>query len=145
MGWLVLTCRLVVGGIYIYASLDKLGDPSGFAEAIFNYRLLPYAVLHPAAHLLPVLELIVGAALVLGVGRRGAALIAAVLTVVFVAAIASALMRNLDISCGCFHTDGGHQVGLDLLGRDLILLLLCVPPLCARKGGPELGGLWRRP
>ena len=145
MGWLVLACRLAVGGVYIYASLDKLGDPRGFAAVIFNYRLMPYVLLHPAAHLLPVLELIIGLALVLGVGRRGAALIAAGLTLVFVAAIASALVRHLDISCGCFNTDGGHQVGLDLLGRDLLLLLLCVPPLCARKGGPELGGLWRRP
>jgi hypothetical protein len=52
------------------------------------------------------------------------------------AAIATALVRGLDISCGCFNTDGGHGVGLDLLWRDLLLLLACLPPLLASRGGP---------
>ena len=55
--------------------------------------------------------------------------------VVFLAAIASALSRGLDISCGCFNTDGGHAVGVGLLWRDLLLLLACLPPLLARHGG----------
>jgi uncharacterized membrane protein YphA (DoxX/SURF4 family) len=134
-GFLVLACRLVVGGVFIYASLDKLGHPRAFAEAISHYRLVPYSLLHLCAHLLPVVEFVLGSALVLGIGRRGAALLAGVLTVVFMAAISSALIRNLDISCGCFNTDGGHAVGLDLLWRDAILLLLCLPPLLARDPG----------
>jgi len=141
---LVLGCRLVVGGVFIYASLDKLTHPQAFAEVIHHYRLTPYPFLHPAAHLLPVLELVVGSALVLGLGRRGAALIAGILTVIFMAAITSALIRNLDISCGCFNTDGGHAVGLDLLLRDGILLLLCLPPLLAREPGFGLDRFFRK-
>lgn len=135
---LVLACRLAVGGILIYASLDKLAQPSAFAEAIHNYRILPGSLLHAMAHLLPVIEIVTGAALILGVGTRGAALLAAGLTVMFMFAITSALARNLDISCGCFHTQGGHQVGLDLLWRDAVLLLLCLPPLVAKHVGPGL-------
>jgi uncharacterized membrane protein YphA (DoxX/SURF4 family) len=143
-GLLVLGCRLVVGGVFIYASLDKLAHPQAFAEVIHHYRLTPYLLLHPSAHLLPVLELVIGSALVLGIGRRGAALIAGVLTVIFMAAITSALIRNLDISCGCFNTDGGHAVGLDLLWRDGILLLLCLPPLLAREPGFGLERFFRK-
>lgn len=143
-GLLVLGCRLVVGGVFIYASLDKLAQPQAFAEVIHHYRLTPFSLLHPSAHLLPVLEIVVGSALVLGLWRRGAALIAGILTVIFMAAITSALIRNLDISCGCFNTDGGHAVGLDLLWRDGILFLLCLPPLLAREPGFGLDRFFRK-
>ena len=142
--WLVLACRLGVGGVFLFAAWDKLLHPAAFAQVIHYYHLVPAALLHPWAHLLPVLEVVLGVALVTGVMRRGAALLAAGLTVVFMIAIASALARGLDISCGCFHTDGGHGVGLDLLVRDLALLAACLPPLLARRGGPSLGDLRRR-
>lgn len=138
MRWLSLACRLLVGGVFIWASLDKVAHPAEFATAIHHYRLVPYALLHPAALLLPAVELLAGVALVLGWQRRGAALLCALMLAVFVVAIASALVRGLDISCGCFDTDGGHAVGLDLLWRDVLLLLACLPPLLARRCGPGL-------
>ena len=144
IGLLVLLCRLIVGGVFIYASLDKLTHPQAFAEVIHNYHLVPYMLLHPAALLLPMVEFICGAALILGIWRRGAALISTILLMVFMVAIASALQRNLDISCGCFNTDGGHAVGVTLLWRDLILLILCLPPLLHRHGGPLLQSLLRK-
>ena len=143
-GIFVLLCRLAVGGIFIYASLDKLAHPQAFAEAINHYHIMPFSLLHLSAHLLPVVELVVGTALVVGLRQRGASLLAGVLTVIFMAAITSALVRNLDISCGCFNTDGGHSVGLDLLWRDGILLLLCLPPLLARDPGFGLDRFFRK-
>jgi len=143
-GFVVLACRLFVGGIFIYASLDKLGHPQAFAQAISHYRIVPYPLLHLCAHLLPVVEFVAGSALVLGIGRRGAALLTGAMTLIFMAAIASALIRNLDISCGCFNTEGGHAVGLDLLWRDAILLLLCLPPLLARNSGVALDRFFRK-
>jgi hypothetical protein len=89
-------------------------------------------------------ELVIGTALILGVGRRGGALVSALLLVIFMLAITAALLRGLDISCGCFNTDGGHAVGLSLLLRDLLLLGLCLPPLLLRQGGPGLPALWRK-
>jgi len=141
MRWLGFGCRLVIGGVFLFACLDKLQHPAAFAIAVDHYHLVPYSLLHPMAHSLPVLELVVGLALVFGFMRRGAALLAALLTVVFLVAIASALIRGLDISCGCFHTDGGHAVGISLLLRDLGLLALCLPPLLLADAGPELSGL----
>lgn len=143
-GLLVLICRLVVGTVFIYASLDKLAHPQAFAEVISHYRIVPYSLLHLSAHLLPVLEMVVGAALILGLWRRGAALVTALLTLIFMVAISSALARNLDISCGCFNTDGGHSVGLDLLWRDGILLLMCLPPLLSRNPGLGIDKFFRK-
>lgn len=139
--WIGLLCRLVVGGIFVFASLEKLADPAGFAQAIYHYRMVPLPLLHPFALLLPMTELVLGGALILGVARRGAALLALGLSVVFLVAIATALARGLDISCGCFHTDGGHAVGLSLLFRDVLMLLACLPPLWLERAGPELNSI----
>jgi len=136
MRWLSLLCRLAVGGVFIWASLDKLAHPAEFAKAIHHYRLVPYALLHPLALLLPAVEMVAGLALVAGWRRRGAALLCLGMLAVFMIAIGAALARGLDISCGCFNTDGGHGVGLDLLWRDLLLLLACLPPLLTARGGP---------
>ena len=138
MRWLVLLCRLAVGATFCFAAVDKLQNPGAFAAAIHNYRLLPVSLLHGAALLLPMVEAVIGVALIVGWQRRGAALFAAFLTTVFIAAIATALVRGLDISCGCFHTDGGHAVGTSLLVRDFLLLAACLPPILRRDSGPEL-------
>ncbi len=143
-GSIVLLCRLIVGGIFIYASLDKLQHPQAFAQAISHYRLVPFNLLHPFAMLLPVLEFLAGLALILGIKQRGAVLITAVLNLVFILAIASALSRGLDISCGCFNTDGGHEVGMSLIFRDFLLLLACLPPLLSEHSGPRIQDLFKR-
>jgi len=143
-GWLVLICRLVVGGIFVFASLDKLSHPAAFAQVIDHYHILPYRVLHIAALLLPVVEFVVGGALILGLNIRGAALLAGLMTAIFIIGLSSAMMRDLDISCGCFHTDGGHGVGFSLLWRDTILLLLCLPPFFSRAMGANLGHLFSK-
>lgn len=140
----VLACRLLVGVTLVWASLDKLAHPAAFAESIHHYRLTPIALLHPFALLLPMVEVVTGLALILGVARRGAALVAAFLMAVFIAAIASALARGLDISCGCFNTEGGPKVGLDLLWRDVALLAAAMVPLLAMRDRVSLSALIRR-
>jgi uncharacterized membrane protein YphA (DoxX/SURF4 family) len=141
-GWVVLICRLILGFVFVYASLDKLANPAAFAQVIEHYHILPFSLLHSAALLLPVVEFVVGCALILGFGIRGAALLTALMTMLFMVGLTSAIMRDLDISCGCFHTDGGHGVGVSLLWRDAILLLLCIPPLFSRALGANLGHLF---
>ncbi|MGB6376886.1 MAG: MauE/DoxX family redox-associated membrane protein, partial [Syntrophobacteria bacterium] len=36
-----LVLRMVLGCVFIYASLDKIRHPDLFAEAVYNYQLLP--------------------------------------------------------------------------------------------------------
>jgi uncharacterized membrane protein YphA (DoxX/SURF4 family) len=129
----VMLVRWVVGGIFLYASLDKLAHPDAFAQVIANYRMVPMPLLHAFAWLLPIVEAVTGAALILGWRRRGASLLAVAMTVMFTVAIATALARGLDISCGCFNTTGGHAVGRDLLLRDLVLLAAALVPLLTRR------------
>ena len=127
-----LALRLAVGITFLVAAPHKIFHPEAFAQATFNYRLLPAIFLHPVTVYLPWLELVAGLALILGIQRRGAALLSAGMTMVFIAGITAALMRGLDISCGCFTVENGHSVGLDLLLRDLLLLAGCLFLLFSR-------------
>lgn len=119
--------RLIVGAIFVYASAGKIIDPSGFAQSIANYRLLPDLLVNISAIWLPWLELFVGVALLSGRLCKGAAALATLLMTAFTAAVASAYFRGLDISCGCF-TQNPETVSdlLTVLVRDLALSLLCL-------------------
>ena len=104
--WTGLAVRLVVGGIWIWAGLLKIGDPAASVTAVRAYQLLPYDLAETVGHLLPVLELVVGAALVLGLVTRVSGGVSALLQIAFVIGIASVWSRGISISCGCFG-DGG--------------------------------------
>jgi uncharacterized membrane protein YphA (DoxX/SURF4 family) len=86
-----------------------------------NYHLLPETAERVLALALPVLELIVGACLILGVLDAGASLLVLGLMIVFTAAVASAVARGLDISCGCFDTEDGAKVGAEKIVENLAL------------------------
>jgi uncharacterized membrane protein YphA (DoxX/SURF4 family) len=121
---------IALGAVFVYASVDKILDPRAFAKIVYHYQVIgPSAALGfvPANLLavwLPWLELIVGALLITGAWRREAALITAVLLVVFVAAVGSTLVRGIDIqNCGCFALDdSGRAAGWKLIAGDLALL-----------------------
>jgi len=62
----------------------------------------------PVGQLLPILEVVIGLLLVLGLLTRAAAVASAVLFVVFIAGIASVWARGINIDCGCFGGGGAN-------------------------------------
>jgi len=123
--WVVLACRLIIGFSLIYASLDKVSHPTRFADILRGYELLPGSLVRPLAHIVPWGEIVIGVALILGVFTRVAALAAAALFGVFAAAVASAVLRGLEISCGCFTTRAGAEpANWTTVSRSLFFLLL---------------------
>ena len=122
---IALLCRVILGIVLIYASIDKIVHPAEFAKAIGNYNVLPFGLENLLGIVLPVLELMVGICLVLGIMIDGSAIIAAGMMVVFIIAISKALFRGIDINCGCFKVtveNGGHQVGIRRIIEDFIYL-----------------------
>ena len=115
--------RLGLGALFIFASFSKIADPAGFAASISNYRMLPELLVALMAAVLPWLELLCGLALLLNRWTPGASLLIVLMNAVFIVAIASAMARGLDISCGCFSTSGaGSRAGLARLLEDLLFL-----------------------
>jgi uncharacterized membrane protein YphA (DoxX/SURF4 family) len=121
-----LAARVVVGMVFLVAAADKVGNPEAFARSIANYRLLPLELVNLPALILPWLELLIGLMLLVGVRIRAAAAVAAVLLVVFTAALVSALARGLDIHCGCFSQTAAERIGWGRVVEDAGLLVLAV-------------------
>jgi uncharacterized membrane protein YphA (DoxX/SURF4 family) len=116
--------RIVLGCVFIYASLDKINHPDLFAEAVYNYQLLPEMAVNLVAISLPWLELLSGILLVLGLCKEGSILILSGLMVVFIGALGINLARGLDVHCGCFITQSTDPITILTLFRDSLFLLL---------------------
>jgi len=123
---LSLTFRLFVGVVFVYASLYKIAEPELFARSITYYKAMPVSLVNLMAVIMPWLELITGILLILGVFSRSNALVIAIMLLIFIFAITQALLRDIDISCGCFRPEGEERVGLGLLGRDIIWFFMCL-------------------
>jgi cobalt-zinc-cadmium efflux system protein len=123
----LLISRWILGGVFVYASFDKILHPYEFAEVVYNYQILPDALVNLTAILLPWLELSAGVFLILGLFVRGALFTCNGLLAVFLVALAFNFARGLDIDCGCFSSSGGPSTGGSMilyLLRDAFLLAM---------------------
>ena len=92
--------------MWLWAGLLKLPHPDSSVTAVRAYQLLPLSTVETVGRLLPLVEVVVGALLVLGVFTRVAGGVSALLQLAFIIAIASVWARGIAINCGCFG-DGG--------------------------------------
>jgi len=111
--WIGVLARLVVGGVWIVAGVLKLPDPAESVRAVRAYQLLPEAVVPTVGHLLPIVEIVVGGCLVLGLLTRGMAAVSLVLLAAFVFGISWAWAQGLQIECGCFGGGGTKEGASD--------------------------------
>ncbi|MFH0822849.1 MAG: MauE/DoxX family redox-associated membrane protein [Pseudomonadota bacterium] len=138
----VLFARLLIGGLFVYASIYKVFNPADFSQAVRDYGLLPVAWSNFVAVTLPWIELTAGALLIVGVRTRPSALVTTSLPAVFFGAVAYAYSIGLDIDCGCFSSaqDSGGKITLLTLCRDFSLLLVSFLILLRNKGDSGLPG-----
>jgi uncharacterized membrane protein YphA (DoxX/SURF4 family) len=122
--WMNRVLRILLGAVFVYASLDKLFHPLDFARIVTGYRLLPEVLVPLVAVTLPFLEFISGVLLILGRWTLPALFWIGILLLVFMAGIAQAYFRGLSIDCGCFSSSGQEKdLGLRTLVRDGLLFL----------------------
>lgn len=97
-----LILRLFLGLYFVYASLDKIADPGGFARIVYQWQVLGPIPSNLVAVTLPWVELVAGLLLIVGVWRRDAAAMVALMLVAFLAAAGLVLARGIDVeNCGC--------------------------------------------
>jgi uncharacterized membrane protein YphA (DoxX/SURF4 family) len=125
--WGYRSARLLLGAVFIYAAISKIGSPQDFADSIAAYRILPFSVINLLALGLPVFELICGLLVIIGLFLRTAILGILVMLFIFIGALAVALFRGLSVDCGCFgaHSWLDSNPWISLL-RDGILLALAL-------------------
>lgn len=118
-------CCFILGGLFIYASIDKIVNPHAFARIIHNYKLVPGIFIYAMAITFPWIEIIAGLFLVAGIFKRTAAIVLSGMLIIFSIAISINLIRGFKFDCGCFSTSltegGSDPVGL--LIRDILILI----------------------
>ena len=129
--WLTVRVQIALGIIFVVAALPKIVDPPSFAHMIYNYHLLPGALINLMALVMPWIELLCGLALILGIWQGTARSIIGALLIAFVLAIAINLARGNAIDCGCFDLSAANKTRDERLAdmrwvilRDLGLLLM---------------------
>ena len=125
---LPLIFRVILGIIFIYASYDKILDPSGFSKNIHNFHVTPIAVENLAALIIPWMELIIGVFLIFGLFLEGTTSILIALLIFFIILLTQAVFRGIDVHCGCFKIEadpGTTDFRMELIkriGEDIIYL-----------------------
>jgi len=93
----LLFARVILAATFLYMGSMKVGEPFDFLKQIRQYQMLPETppiYLNATAIVLPWLEIVAGAALLIGLRFRGAAAAIALMLLVFTPAI---LIRALHI------------------------------------------------
>lgn len=126
-GYVTLVLRLLLGVVFCYAAIDKIINIDQFARAIYYYHILPGWAVNLLAIFMPMVEMIAGLALILGLWPRGAVALIGAMLVMFIVALTIVYVKGIDINCGCFSTsDRGKSSASTLIWRDLLLLLACI-------------------
>ena len=124
---LLLGIRVFLGGVFVYASADKILHPAAFAEAVYDYKILPDQLINLTAIMLPWLELLLGVCLVFGVWLPGSLILGNLLLITFFGALLFNVARGIDIHWGCFSTStqdpAGGSMAWYLVPNGMFLLL----------------------
>lgn len=124
--WIATALRVGLGVVAIVAGLAKVTDLPASVRAVRAYELLPESLVPFVGNALPLVELILGGMLVVGLLTRWSALAFGLLLVAFCIGIGSAWARGLSIECGCFGgggpTDPQNTAYLGELIRDGVFL-----------------------
>ena len=120
-GHLFLGIRLLLGAMWVWASLDKIQDSAQFSRDIANYHVIPFGLENLSAIVVPWLELLIGMGLIAGVMVNGAALVSSGLMLLFIVLISQAILRGFNIECGCGLKEG-QLVGWDKILENIVFL-----------------------
>ena len=122
----VLLCQVAIALVFLLAAITKIGDAGTFARQIHNYRLVPFGLENLLAITLPWVELLMGLAILLRVQPRAGSAVGAGLMALFLVVVGAAVVRGLDIECGCFGTSDATHVGVAKLLENTAFLALAI-------------------
>ncbi len=115
--------RMFLGLVFAYSGFTKLMEPvENFQGGMAAYEVIPYAVIPFLAHVIPWIEFLFGAFLILGYLPRVSALVLAVMSWSFVLLIATTRLVTgaLPADCGCLGEGSPiHLKPLQVLAMDV--------------------------
>lgn len=141
-----IVCRLILGCVFIYASIDKIAFPNEFAKIVQNYNVLPEFSLKIVAYLLPWVELILGIFLIVGLFVKVSAVTLSSLMVTFMLVMGIKSLSGPIEDCGCFPKSSiiSSSNVIFLLIRDVLFISLGVILILQRASLKRLNKIEQR-
>lgn len=127
-------CRVAIGLVFLFSGMGKLRDLSHFQRTITHFRLLSAPMSSPISLLFVSAE--VAVVLLVALGGRfllPGFLLALLLLLIFVGALISVLVRQIQTPCNCFGNNEKPVTQADIW-RDIAFLL------CALGGSVSASG-----
>lgn len=138
MGWVLNIARILAGVVLVAAAQGKHRQAlAKNVSDIEGYRLVPRPVAVAVAATLPAAELVLGAALILGMWPRLVSWIGAAWYLMLAAVVAQAVVRRLANECGCFGALRQSTVNWVLVVSNLAIAVL-LAGAAAWPGDPRL-------
>ncbi len=123
--YLAFLLRVLLGSFFLYASMSKIPYPAQFAEAVANYRLVPFSLLNLGAVILPWVEFVCGLFLIIGFMSRACTILIGLMLIMFNVMVLINMYWGAPITCGCYDTVG-EPIGWRKISENLVLLIFAV-------------------
>ena len=126
IGVFMLTLRLLLGGLFVYAGWEKSRAPEEFLNSIRTFQILPDPYAAWVAMGLPWLEIAAGAAVMTGILLEGGLAVIGGMLAVFIWALAYSWQRGLNLDCGCFGAGAETSDFTGIIVRDGAMLAVTI-------------------
>ena len=115
-----LLARLILGVVLVWAGTSKVTSPAVSARAVRAYQILPYDFAGYVGYALPVVEILVGLLLVVGLFTPASAAVGGLLMLAFIFGISWAWAHGYSLDCGCFGGGGTIAAAQTQYPRDIL-------------------------
>jgi len=115
--------RLILSFIFILSALEKFKSLESFALNVDAYQIFPAIVVNLIVVIIPWLELFVGFGLLFKFKLRANLLLYLILMICFTILVVIAMIKGLDIECGCFG-ESSTKVGLVKIIENMMIIFM---------------------
>jgi len=120
---LFLTVRILFGIVFVISGLFKITDLASFIISVKKFNLTPDFMLHPIAYSMPVIEIILGLAVVFKFRLKITLRTLLYILIFFTVLITAKLLEGERINCGCFGSLSDAKISWLMVLRNIGLLI----------------------
>ena len=120
----VRVVRILLGIVLLFSGITKIIDSSKAVDLMLDFKVIPEALILIIVSILPVLEILIGVLLILGMYPKFASISALVLFSGFFLIIIYGTIIGLNSDCGCFGSVIKSRVGWGMVVRNLVFVVL---------------------
>jgi putative oxidoreductase len=114
--------RLILAFLFILSALQKFKSLESFALNVDAYQIFSATLVNLITMIIPWFELFIGFGLLFKFKLRANLLLYLTLMISFTILVVIAMIKGLDIECGCFG-ESSTKVGLQKVAENMIIVL----------------------